>query len=262
MQCSQFGRCICAENWRDENGLEDDGCEEFVFGLDVDHLQCQTIQDVDENSQLEGTFNADDLNILYLTGPDGYDFQIKFHFEWKFLNNLSEETNRNTLCKLGDFSKPALRILSLKREEEEVMTVVQKFGEAFRGFEAQFEEEFSRYCKTDARKVPCRMFEFGEEETSSQEIVATLAALVSHVVGHCVAGFGHRWTDELDKLGTMVGGPFPQIIIPSTIGRKCELCSACDSDADCGDFSTQWLRCSENNFCVCADSWTGFHFLY
>ena len=38
-----------------------------------------------DQNDLEGTFKADELDVIYVTAPGGYKFRFKFSFEWELI---------------------------------------------------------------------------------------------------------------------------------------------------------------------------------
>ena len=125
MKCGNAGKCVCGNAWVDANGIYEDGCEAFQFGYKMDHGQCgqattttttsettsttsSTAYADDEEisytidiadlanatllSELEGTFKADELDVVYVTAPGGYKFRFKFSFEWELIQMPGNET--------------------------------------------------------------------------------------------------------------------------------------------------------------------------
>ena len=102
----------------------DDGCEQFSHGYIMDSNQCLDKPEYEPNKKpdsnlspvstnqepftidmssilnttgsdqndLEGTFKADELDVIYVTAPGGYKFRFKFSFEWELIQLPGNDT--------------------------------------------------------------------------------------------------------------------------------------------------------------------------
>ena len=84
-------------------------------------------------------------------------------------------------------------------------------------FENHF-DKYAEYCDEAALDFPCELFRY-DETTTEQEIVGTLQAVVDHVIGNCVSGFGWQWSTTVQALAAAVGGTIPEIVIPDVTGN-------------------------------------------
>ena len=185
-------------------------------------------------------------------------------------------TDYTATCQLSHFTVPSLAIFARNIHyavhADKALDSLENFGKALEGFESNF-EKFESYCSSEALEVPCEMFRYGYD-TTLQEVVGTLEAVLKSVINNCKHGFGYKWMIQLDQLALHVGGIFPEIIIPNVStqlsypkpsGGSTEipligsaLCGSCRRDADCGDQSLN-LACGNQGKCVCASNWINYN---
>lgn len=61
-----------------ENIEEDEKLSNMVDSWTSNMAQNQT-------NELEGTFKANEVDVVYVTAPGGYKFRFKFNFEWELI---------------------------------------------------------------------------------------------------------------------------------------------------------------------------------
>ena len=74
-------------------------------------------------------------------------------------------------------------------------------------------EDYGEYCSPGSVKVPCEFLRFSQSDGIA-DVVGKLRTLVDHVIGGCVDGFGHQWTQTMDALVISLGVHVPDFIIP------------------------------------------------
>lgn len=235
--------------------------------------------------EIEGVFDGDAVEIVYVTAPGGYKFRFKFYFEWELIEMPSAN---GTFIEIGDnkdpifdgpvepshvpktgvcgpehFAPASLGIFATKLEQtsepEAAMEAFAKFAAAMSGFEKYFDTHFAEYCTLESTQLPCEFFNF-PGDVSAQQLFGHLEALVGHIIFKCDEGFGHLWLKELSELRLLIGGEIPSVVVPDfsdlpSVGDG-NLCDECRVDADCGDFHEKWMHCSsESRQCICANHW-------
>jgi len=235
--------------------------------------------------EIEGVFDGDAVEVIYVTAPGGYKFRFKFYFEWELIemplaNGTFIEIGGNKdpifpdrpvdpntvpatgVCGPEHFAPASLGIFAYKLEQtsepESAMEAFAKFAAAMTGFEKYFDTHFAEYCTIESTQLPCEFFHY-PSDVSAQEILGHLDALVGHIIINCKEGFGHLWLKELSELRNLVGGEIPSVVVPdfsTPLVGDGHLCDECRVDSDCGDFHDKWMRCSsESRQCVCANHW-------
>ena len=221
MKCGSAGRCVCGNDWIDDNGDANDGCEQFQYGYKQDDNQCgdgppdpppttvlpttteqpatttpapppptttdapatMTPYAVDiggltDDGEVEGTFKADEVDVIYVTAPGGYKFRFKFQFEWELIQTpgngtvpvivgqspytyeaIPKEpefdeygipTEYTAMCTPGDYAKPSNAKFAENADKavdsEKATESLDKFGKAMVGFDKYYTNQFSKYC--------------------------------------------------------------------------------------------------------------------
>ena len=54
-----------------------------------------------EDSETEAIFEAEEVDVVYITSPNGYKFRVEFKFEWQLLSKPGEKYNEEVVDKDG-----------------------------------------------------------------------------------------------------------------------------------------------------------------
>lgn len=78
-------RILTFQNATEQVSLSDaDEIAELVHNLTF-KLQNEGTEEVDTDGEVEGTFKAQEVDVVYVTAPGGYKFRFKFNFEWELI---------------------------------------------------------------------------------------------------------------------------------------------------------------------------------
>lgn len=105
-----------------------------VMTINAGHQHVTLPSSNGESHDTEGTFNADEVDIVYVTSPTGYKFRFKFQFEWELVSYPMNYTvayvegspydgpspydeygiprDPTAMCTVGDYAKPSLAIFN------------------------------------------------------------------------------------------------------------------------------------------------------
>ena len=101
-----------------------------------------TIPNNNGGSEVEGSFKADEVDVVYVTAPGGYKFRFKFMFEWELIempsnatyaiNGTYDPTNYvpafdqfgipteyTAMCNVGHFEEPSSYIFKTQIDQAE-----------------------------------------------------------------------------------------------------------------------------------------------
>ena len=76
-------------NKKPDSNLSPVSTNQEPFTIDMSSILNTTGSD---QNDLEGTFKADELDVIYVTAPGGYKFRFKFSFEWELIQLPGNDT--------------------------------------------------------------------------------------------------------------------------------------------------------------------------
>ena len=74
------------------NTLQDPDQADAILMANVTDQVVTSVSAIDQESEVEGSFKADEVDVIYVTAPNGYKFRFKFMFEWEIIEIPSNGT--------------------------------------------------------------------------------------------------------------------------------------------------------------------------